>query len=419
MAGAALLLGANSYGTLAATRALSRAGLEVAIADENRLGRALQSRHVDRKLVHPPLSSPGAVIDWLVEWGTRHPGALLYPSNDHLAWLYAVERERLSKVFVMLSPGEDTIITLLDKMRLHKACEAVGIAVPETRDTACKTDGGTDDKMQQFPALVKPRTHICQLRGSKGLIAHDHHQLRVALERFSEIVSYARPFVERYPNISQPLVQQYLTAGQTDIISISGYADADGVVAARSAVKVLQQPRRAGNGICFEDRPVDITLVEHLSSLCKLVGYYGVFEAEFVPHGNRSLLIDFNPRFYSQMGFDMARGLPLPLVIWHAANKDEAALARVLDRASAWKSRGNEAYCHKTIFDLMLALQGRSGQMTKAEVSRWRTWYVTHQPTDAVRDPIDRMPAVVDAAQLAGDFIRYPNSFLRDYVLNR
>ena len=47
MAGAALLLGANFYGTLAATRALSRAGLEVAIADENRRARALHSRHVE------------------------------------------------------------------------------------------------------------------------------------------------------------------------------------------------------------------------------------------------------------------------------------------------------------------------------------------------------------------------------------
>jgi D-aspartate ligase len=419
MAGAALLLGANFYGTLAATRALSRAGLEIAIADETRRARALHSRHVDRKLVHPPLSSPGAVIDWLVEWGTRNPGALLYPSNDHLAWLYAVERDRLSKEFAMLSPGADTIITLLDKKRLYKACEAVGMDVPETREAADETFGATAERAQRFPVLVKPRTHICQLRGPKGFIAHDHHQLRAALQRFRETIVYAPVLIEYYPDISEPLVQQYLTAGQTDIISISGYADEDGVVAARSAVKVLQQPRKAGNGLCFEDRPVDVALVAKLSSLCKAVGYYGVFEAEFVPDQNRSLLIDFNPRFFSQMGFDIARGLTLPLLVWHAASEDHKAVTRVLDEASVWKSQGNEVYCHKTIFDLILALQGRSGQMTKKEVSRWRTWYAAHEVTDAVRDPDDRMPAVIDAAQLAGDFMRYPKGFLREYVLNR
>jgi predicted ATP-grasp superfamily ATP-dependent carboligase len=419
MADAALLLGANFYGTLAAARVFSRAGLQVAVADENRLGRALHSRHVDRRLVHPPLSSPGAVIDWLLGWGTRHPGALLYPSNDHLAWLYAVERDRLSEVFAMLSPGEHTIITLLDKKRLYKACEAVGIEVPETHDAANESFGQTADRTRHWPVLVKPRTHICQLRGAKGFIAHNHHQLREALRRFSEIISYATVLIDRCPDISEPLVQQYFAAGQTDIISISGYADSDGVVAARSAVKVLQQPRKAGNGICFENRPVDMALVEKLSALCKMVGYYGAFEAEFVPHESRALLIDFNPRFYSQMGFDIARDLALPSLIRHAADDDRKAVTRVLCRAGAWEPRGDEVYCHKTIFDLMLAFQGRSGQMTKAEVSRWRTWYATHHATDAVRDPDDRMPAAIDAAQLAGDFLRYPRSFLRDYVLNR
>lgn len=419
MDGGVLLLGANYYGTLAAARAFGKAGLCVTVADENRRARALYSRYVNGRLVHPQLSPRGALVDWLVEWGTRHPGAFLYPSNDHLAWLFALERERLSKVFAMFSPGEDVVITLLDKKRLHTACETAGIDVPDTAVFADNVTDATVTRTPKFPVLLKPRTQVYQQRGMKGFIAHDLVQLRTALRHFRELVVYAPELTHRYPDIAEPMVQEYLPAAESEIISISGYADEGGVIAARGAVKVLQRPRKAGIGLCFEDRPVETALVEKLSALCKTVGYYGVFEAEFVPHRNRLLLIDFNPRFYSQMGFDIARDLSLPLLIWHAAKGDGTAFTDVLARSYAWKSSGNEVYCHKTLFDRVLALQGLSRQMSKDEVSHWRTWYATHRPTDAVRDPDDRMPAVIDATQWAGHFMRHPRSSLRDYVLNR
>ena len=39
--------------------------------------------------------------------------------------------------------------------------------------------------------------------------------------------------------------------------------------------------------------------------------------------------------------------------------------------------------------------------------------------TDAVRDPDDRMPAVIDAASWVQHFAKHPRSFVRDFVLNR
>jgi hypothetical protein len=58
---------------------------------------------------------------------------------------------------------------------------------------------------------------------------------------------------------------------------------------------------------------------------------------EFIRAGGKQLLIDFNPRFYSQMGFDIARGSPLPLLVYEAACGHEAQLAEVSREALAWK----------------------------------------------------------------------------------
>lgn len=416
-----LLLGADYYGTLAAARAFGRAGVEVTMADEGRSGRALFSRHVTGKLTHPPLSRPRELVDWLVDWGTKNPGTLLYPPNDHLAWLFAAEQDRLSAAFAMYSPGEHAVMTLLDKKRLHEACAEVGIEVPVTLALAEREPAPAGARAVPFPVLLKPRTQVYLTSGIKGFIAHDHAELDAELARFRALVAFDPVLVARHPDVGEPMLQEYLTAAETSIFSVSGFVDEAGEIVARAAMKVLQRPRKVGIGLCFESRAIEPPLVDKLAALCKEVGYHGAFESEFIAEGERRLLIDFNPRFYSQMGFDIARGISLPMLVYHAARGEHARLREELARARAWQPRGGEAYCHKTMLDLVLGLQGLSGQMSREEVSRWRAWYERHATTatDAVRDPDDRLPAVVDAARWAAHFARHPRSFVRSFVFNR
>jgi predicted ATP-grasp superfamily ATP-dependent carboligase len=418
-----LLLGADYYGTLAAARCYGKNGLRVTMADESSRARALYSRHVTERLVHPPLSEPARLLDWLVAWGEKNPGTLLYPPNDHLSWLFAAHRERLSKAFVMYSPSEEAIITLLDKKRLHEACEHpdVGIEVPVTHALG---DAGADSPLAdhlRYPVLLKPRTQVFLESGIKGFIVEDKATLASELARYKQLVRFNEVLTGRHPDITEPMVQEYLTAAETSIFSVSGFVAEDGSIVARAAMKVLQRPRKVGIGLCFEGRALEPVLVDKLSKLCTKIGYHGTFESEFIADGDKRLLIDFNPRFYSQMGFDVARGAPLPMLVWHAARGDKAALAAALATATAWKSTGQEVYCHKTMLDLVLGLQGLSGQMSRDDVRHWRRWYADHRATatDAVRDPDDKRPALVDAASWVQHFAKHPRSFVRSFVLNR
>lgn len=418
-----LLLGASYYGTLAAARCYGTHGIEVTVADENRKGVALYSKYVTEKLVHPPLAQPQSLVDWLIAWGERHPGALLYPPNDHLAWLFAAHRDRLSKAFVMYSPSEEAVITLLDKKLLHEACEHpdVGMEVPETHTLgASGADNPIADRLR-YPVLLKPRTQVFLESGIKGFIVKDKAELASELARYRSLVAFNRVLTDRHPDIGEPMVQEYLTAAETSIFSVSGFVAEDGTIVARAAMKVLQRPRKVGIGLCFEGREIEQVLVDKLSALCRKIGYHGTFESEFIVDGDRRLLIDFNPRFYSQMGFDIARGAPLPMMVWHAARGEKQELDAEIAKARAWKASGSEAYCHKTMLDLVLALQGMSRRMSKDDVRHWRRWYADRRATatDAVRDPDDRMPAVIDAAAWVQHVAKHPRSFVRSFVLNR
>ena len=414
-----LLLGADYYGTLAAARCYGRHGIDVTMASDDRRARSLYSRHVKSKLEHPPLSEPLELLDWLLAYGKKHPGTLLYPPNDHLAWLFAAHHERLGRVFLTYAPGEDALLSLLDKKRLHDACIAVGIGVPETH--VFETNDLRLAHRLRWPVLVKPRTQVFLNGGIKGFIVLDEQELTAELARFRRLVKFDPILTSRHSDHAEPMVQEYLTVAETSILSVSGFVTKTGELVSRTAMKVLQRPRKVGIGLCFESRPTDDVLAKKLSGLFKRVGYYGCFEAEFIADGDRRLLIDVNPRFYSQMGFDIARGLPLPILVWHAARGDVASVNEEMTRARTRRLRGNEAYCHKTMLDLLLTLQGLSGTMSRGDVKRWRQWYADHAGavTDAVRDPDDRVPTLVDAAQWAAHFAKHPRSFVRNFVLNR
>ena len=85
---------ARYYGTLAATRCLGHAGVPVIVADESRFSPALWSRHVVRREHCPPARFLDRLVDWLLEFGARNPGHVLYATSDDLAWVFA-ERSAL------------------------------------------------------------------------------------------------------------------------------------------------------------------------------------------------------------------------------------------------------------------------------------------------------------------------------------
>jgi hypothetical protein len=111
----------------------------------------------------------------------------------------------------------------------------------------------------------------------------------------------------------------------------------------------------------------------------------------------RDVLIDFNPRFYNQMGFDVARGLALPLLAYHDAVRDQAAFERVCATTPEPKATG-KVFVHESAFKLMVRSQRLSGALSQAEAAHWLAWYAANADNrvDAVVDSEDIWPGRVD-----------------------
>src|SRR6185437_2273351 len=119
------------------------------------------------------------------------------------------------------------------------------------------------------------------------------------------------------PDTGRFILQQFVRVGCGGGGSGWGGIDREGKhFVSRCAAKVFQRSRPVGVGICYESVPFDAELNVSVQRLCRELGYFGVFEVEFVRLQQGWSIIDFNPRFYNQMRLDIDRGMPLPLLAY-------------------------------------------------------------------------------------------------------
>jgi D-aspartate ligase len=410
----ALLTKAHYACVLAAARCLAAYGVSVIVAADHLLAPTLWSRTVARRLPCPALDSgPTKLLHWLLRFGGREPGAVLYPTSDDVAWTIARNRDELGRVFRLYSPAVSTLTSILDKAKLYPCCAAAGIDTPRTwfpRDEGeLERIGGEAEAF-----IVKPRTQTFFALHAKGGLAQNLDQLRVLFREYSAL-EYAPEFASEVPGLERPIVQEYLPCAAHGVYSVSGFVDRSGrLLTARGSVKVLQQPSEVGIGLCFEsfDPPPEMT--ERLRRLCVELGYFGVFEAELIPNGERWQLIDFNPRYFGQMGFDIARGSPLPWLAHLAAADDEAGALRAVQDAPP--QNGTRAY--RDVVGLYTKfLTGRAaGSMERDDARHWRAWLRKHDghAVDAAFAASDPLPMVASLASTMWRRVRHPRSTWRE-----
>jgi predicted ATP-grasp superfamily ATP-dependent carboligase len=399
-----LLTVADHIGTLAATRSLGRAGVRVVMADPHLLAPARWSRYVTRTLSCPDASEdPKGFIEWLLALGAREPGKVLYPTSDDVALLYTMNADALGRHYKLYLPTLRSMLGLLDKWRLYQACLALEIDTPRTWLATSAADLARVRAEARFPVVIKPCTQAFLSPHQKGRIAHDAASLGDRYAALEHATRYAPMLLELAPEEKAPIVQAFSDTIAEGIVNVSGFVDETGeLFVAEASRKVLQWPRRLGIGMCFEAVEPHPRLADSVARICSHFGYHGAFEVEFLPSPDgRDLLIDFNPRFYGQMGFDVARGLDLPWLVYLAALGERAELARAVKttRERTKGAVGTRHYTNRIELEIVMRLRRIAGAMTRDELLGWRRWLAAGrgQTTDAVLDRGDWMPGILEA----------------------
>jgi predicted ATP-grasp superfamily ATP-dependent carboligase len=403
-------------GTLAAARYLADRGVHVVMASDRVLAPAMWSRHVQRRIAAPRTSKgPAFLANWLCRYGQSQPPMMLHPTSDDMAFVIARYADQLRQHFHLLVPPLSTLRTVLDKSALYAVCLKLGIPSPETwfpRNEADVAGLCSDDR----PLLLKPRAQMFYPGGKGELVIGRQQRLRAW--RMYRHGRYAPGVLEEFPDFNLPMLQEYEPSAVQGTYSISGFVDRSGrVLGARASTKVMQTAR-VGTGLCFVASEVAPTPLLHIQLLCKNIGYFGTFEAEFVQSGNRHLLIDFNPRYYGQMGFDIARGVPHPWLTQQAALGDTKAL----DSFAATPAPPGAPRVHhdRVALTWWVGKALASGAIGLREAARWHGMAddLAQASVDASWRRDDPIPTLVSAAAMAWNSLRYPITFWRSLRQN-
>ncbi len=414
-----LLLAPGHYGTLAAVRCLGRSSIPVTTGGPSPWTVSSFSKYSNRSVSCPPTSEAEPLLEWLEQFGREHERHVLLPTCDDTAWLYARHRERLAEYFYLSSPSIATIHALLHKGRLAEHARAVGLDTPHAWFPESDEELAAVARETRYPVLLKPTTQALFSTRNKGLVVESREKLASAYRELSAL-AHGAPILEYDPSVARPMVQEFFLDASESIYNVSGYVH-DGVLSgARASRKLLQRPRLLGVGVCFEEAVLDERLTLGIAQLAQRVGFSGVFEAEFVRSGDRSVLIDFNPRFYNQMGFDVARGLALPLLAYYQALRGHAASDHEQEGTAGQQPTG-KVFVNASAFKVMIKSQRAFGALSIKEAHEWLAWFDSTEGrhVDAVEDPDDVWPARLDRFQLARHYLRHPRHFLRSIALNR
>jgi predicted ATP-grasp superfamily ATP-dependent carboligase len=410
-----LLASASFGGTIAAVRNLAANGFEVRVLSSQRLGAAAWSRCASRSHRASPESDSHRFLGQLIAIGEADPGQILLPTSDETAWLYANHAERLERHFRMSQPSISVIRRVLDKNLLAQAAATAGIAFLPSWDPLDADELAALAPTLPYPVLIKPRTHVHRLRNHKGVVVDSAREL---LEQYPLFVAGERIRGFKTPSASgtvRPFLQQFVKVGSEGVQSIAGFIDRTGdLFVTRRSTKVFQRTQPLGVGVCYESLPPDPSLSRAVRALCGELGYFGIFEVEFLLFGGRPTVIDFNPRLYNQLGLDIGSGMPLPLLACLDALGDASALRNAIENARA------EDYNQKVLYDrftlrALLFLLAATSRISQEDLAYWRSWIKRNaaHAIDVAAEKEDPMPGFIHSLSEIYLGLRSVGRFLR------
>lgn len=392
-----LLASASSGGTLAALRCLGKLDIGVHVVASTRLAAAAWSRHASRSHLAPPEINHEAFLGRLLAIGKANPGLVLLPTSDQTAWIFAANAKLLAQSFCVYQPSPETVRNILDKTLLAEAAIQVGIDVLPSWDPVNDHELSQLAATLPYPMLIKPRTHVRRLRNDKGIVVETPGELLKQYKTFLTRESY--PSVAPADSINRPILQQFAREGSQNVQSVSGFIDRTGnLFVARRSAKIFQRSKPIGVGVCHEALASSPALSKAAYDLCRKLNYFGVFEIEFIRSGGRSAMIDFNPRFYNQIGLDISRGMPLPLLAFLDATGQKEALREAVAKAQV-EIETPMVFCDRFTLNSILLAQALLSPASLADLRQWRKWISLHAAhcVDVAIDNFDPVPAFVHA----------------------
>jgi predicted ATP-grasp superfamily ATP-dependent carboligase len=286
-------------GCLTMARALVRHGVDVHALTNAEYRYVGASRGVQGTVLPDPLHDPTAWFDAVSERAADGGGVLFSGSDSATEWL-TENRARLPPSLRSFESTDSIHVALMDKLRLYRAAEAIGIRVPGTRHVRDRADLLELLPGLPYPRVVKARLgHVAKLRVGFGTVLVGTR--RDLLERGERLLDEGIDF----------LVSDVVPGREGRLEAAVSVRDADGTYTLEyGRRKIRQWPLDYGVGSLNQAAHVPGTMAMS-RRLLDHVGYRGIasFETKRGARDGELYLIEVNVRIPANFGLAEACGV--------------------------------------------------------------------------------------------------------------
>lgn len=297
--GADVLIVGQDVPSLAAARALAKAGYRVIVGDGGEASPVRYSNACHEVWEHPSVLEPGAFLIALDRFLRRRPEIThVMPIGERTIALLARERRLLPPRVRVASAPASTVITSLHKPSLYTLAAELGVPVQPWALAADRVSLREAADSVGYPCLVRPAVGASEPMpgGRRAVICSDATALGQELPAWPS--EHVRLIVQRY------------APGQRHGIA---FAARRGRVLGLVDTTVTRTGSTDGTGPLVEGVSVDpdARLVRHTSALIERLRYTGIGLARFVVHDGEPHLLELSPRFGVALGLVQDLGLDL------------------------------------------------------------------------------------------------------------
>ncbi len=286
--------------TLAAVRALGRAGIKVTVGESTYLAPAFFSRYCHARIRTPsPVLRPWGYLDFLEEFLSRHPHEVLLPMEEATLLLLARHRKRFERLTRLPTADYRTLELARDKLHVLQRAEALSIPIPRTYPIADLEAGRALLDGLPYPVVVKPRLGS----GSAGIeYVAGGVQLLPALQR--AFAAGHRPFI-----------QERLPADGPGI-GVSFLLDHSHQVRAGFVHRRLREYPVTGGPSTLRESYRHEQAYNDALRLLQDLRFVGVAMVEFKidTRTGQARLLEVNPRFWGSLALAVDAGVNFPLL---------------------------------------------------------------------------------------------------------
>ncbi len=252
-------------------------------------------------------------VDFLLDLGRKQnlEGWLLLPSNDHAVYSIARDRDRLSKVFSLITPNLEVVNKIYDKVALLSVANRVGVPIPKTHCYSLNKEPA--NHTLSFPVITKGRNGLSFYKTvkRKALLAQTPQELELQLKTIEQIYDVDKTF-------TQELIP---FTGQNKTVSFTAFCVDGEIKTYWMGIKLREHPIQFGTATFTQSVYVEQCLNSSVK-LLKELDYNGICEVEYLldPRTNEYKLIEINARTWLWVSHARACGIDYARIAYDYVN---------------------------------------------------------------------------------------------------